>query len=173
MTIRRVGDIFIADTARVVGEVTLGRDVNIWYGVAIRGDVAAISIGERTNVQDNAVIHCDHDRPQAIGCDVVIGHSAIVHGVAVGDGSLIGMGAKVLGGVRIGKRCLVAAGAVVPPGLDVPDDHVVMGLPGRVKRETSDDEKTMMRHLVGHYVKLAILHADHADDVRVRAITNR
>lgn len=146
---------YLADTAWVVGDVTLGDGVNIWPGVSIRGDVAPITIGEGTNVQDNATIHCDGGRPNVIGKHVTIGHNAVVHGVAVGDGSLIGMHATVLGRTVIGQRCLIAAGAVVPPGLEVPDDHVVMGLPGRVLRETTDEEKKYLAKLPPHYVLLA------------------
>jgi len=125
---------YIADTARVMGEVELGTDVGVWYGALIRGDVAKIIIGDNTNIQDNATIHCDHGKPNIIGSNVTIGHNAVVHGQAVGDGSLIGMHATVLGRTKIGKNCLIAAGAVVPPGLEVPDGMVVMGVPGKVPR---------------------------------------
>lgn len=168
MSMKTIKRARIADTARVLGEVTLGWDVSIWYGVSIRGDVAPVTIGEGTNVQDNAVIHCDHGKPNVIGSHVTIGHSAIVHGLEVGDGSLIGMHATVLGRTRIGKRCLVAAGAVVPPGMEVPDDSVVMGVPGRIVRETSDEEKKYIAFLWEHYVRLSKLHADNPDDPRVR-----
>ena len=124
---------YLADTARVMGEVVLGEGVNVWPAAAIRGDVALITIGAGTNIQDNATVHCDSGKPNTIGEHVTIGHNAVVHGVSVGDGSLIGMHATVLGGTVIGKRCLVAAGALVPPGLEVPDDHVVMGVPGKVE----------------------------------------
>lgn len=170
MSMRRVADAYIADTARVLGEVTIGRDVGIWYGVAIRGDVAPITIGDGTNVQDNAVIHCDHDFPNHIGRHVTIGHAAIVHGEEVGDGTLIGMGATVLGHTKIGRRCLIAAGAVVPPGLVVPDGMVVMGVPGRIVRETNDQEKHYLTWLAPHYVKLAQLHVEHPDDPRIRPV---
>jgi carbonic anhydrase/acetyltransferase-like protein (isoleucine patch superfamily) len=171
MSIRRINGVFLADTARVLGEVELGLDVTIWYGAAIRGDVARIVIGERSNVQDNAVIHCDSGVPNIIGSDVIIGHGAIVHGKAVGDGTLIGMGATVLGQTVIGKRCLIAAGAVVPPGLHVPDGMVVMGVPGRIVRPTNDEEKRYMAWLAPHYVELAKLHAGEPDHPRTRPWT--
>lgn len=168
MSIRSIRNVFLADTARVLGEVEIGEHANFWYGAAVRGDVAPITIGQNTNVQDNAVVHCDHGVPNVIGDNVTIGHSAIVHGMAVGDGSLIGMHATVLGRTVIGKRCLVAAGAVVPPGLEVPDDMVVMGVPGRVVRETNDKEKKYIDWLPGHYVKLARGHAEQPDDPRFK-----
>ncbi len=174
MTFKQIGKVYVADTARLIGEIELGDDVSVWYGVSMRGDVAKVTIGARTNVQDNAVVHCDHGKPLVIGADVTIGHGAIVHGVAVGDGSLIGMGATVLGQTKIGKRCLIAAGTVVPPGLEVPDDHVVMGVPGRVVRETREKEREYLKWLSGNYVKMARKHvgaAEHPEDVTVQRWT--
>jgi len=168
MSIRLIQGVYLADTARVLGEVHLAVEVSIWYGVAIRGDVAAITIGRGSNVQDNAVIHCDSGVPNVIGEHVTIGHGAIVHGQEVGDGTLIGMGAVVLGGTRIGRHCLIAAGAVVTPGMMVPDHHVVMGTPGRVVRETNDKEKQYLMWLAPHYVKLARKHVEQPDDVTIR-----
>jgi carbonic anhydrase/acetyltransferase-like protein (isoleucine patch superfamily) len=106
-------------------------------------------------VQDCAVIHCDTDVPNEIEDDVTIGHSAIVHGMFVGRGSLIGMGAKLLGRTKIGRECLVAAGAVVPPGLEVPDRMVVMGVPGKIVRPVKEEELKYMRWLTPHYVEVA------------------
>jgi len=168
MSLRRVQDVFLADTARVLGEVWLGPQVSVWYGAVIRGDVAAVSIGEGSNIQDNAVVHCDTDQPNVIGANVTVGHGAIVHGRAVGDGSLIGMGATVLGGTVIGSRCLIAAGAVVPPNMVVPDEHVVMGVPGKVARPLNDKERRYLDWLAPHYVELATLHVDQPEDERVR-----
>ena len=145
----------IADTARVIGDVELGHDASVWFGAVIRGDVAGIRIGAGTNVQDHVMIHCDSGYENVIGSRVTIGHNAVVHGESIGDGTLIGMHATVMGRTRIGNRCLVAAGAVVPPGLVVPDDQVVMGVPGRVVRPTNDKEKQYLRWLASHYVELA------------------
>lgn len=158
---------FIADTARIVGDVTLGRGCSVWYGAVIRGDVAPIVIGDRTNVQDNAVIHCDHLHANVIGSDVIIGHGAIVHGQSIGDNTLIGMGAKVLGRTRIGSGCLIAAGAVVPPGLEVPNGSVVVGVPGKIVRQVSDADEAYLAKLPAHYERLATRHADFPDDPRV------
>lgn len=146
---------YLADTARVTGQVVLGDGVNVWPSAVIRGDVAQVTIGQGTNIQDNATVHCDSGKPNTIGEHVTIGHNAVVHGLSVGDGSLIGMHATVLGETVIGQRCLVAAGALVPPGLNVPDDHLVIGVPGKVMRPTNDKEKQYLAWLADHYVQLA------------------
>ena len=154
------GGSFLAPSAVVTGDVVAGPECSFWFGAVVRGDVARVSLGRRVNVQDNAVIHCDSGVENAIGDDVTIGHGAIVHGAAVGNGSLIGMGAVVLGRSRIGRECLVAAGAVVPPGLDVPDRMAVIGVPGKVVRPVRDEELTYLRWLTAHYVELARKYAD-------------
>lgn len=169
MQMRYTHGVYIADTARVLGDVNLGQDVNIWYGASIRGDVATVTIGDRSNVQDNAVIHCDFGFPNVIGSDVVIGHGAVVHGEYVGDGTLIGMGAVLLGRTRIGKGCVVAAGAIVPPGMVVPDGMLVMGVPAKVGRPVNDDEKAFLKINPPHYIELAKLHATQPDHPRVKA----
>ncbi|MEX2387741.1 MAG: gamma carbonic anhydrase family protein, partial [Phycisphaeraceae bacterium] len=145
-----------------------GDQVNLWYGAVVRGDVAAVTIGEGTNVQDNAVVHCDSGVPNRIGKHVTIGHGALVHGKSIGDGTLIGMHATVLGQTVIGKGCLVAAGALVPPGLVVPDGMLVLGMPGRVMRPVKSDERDYLQWLAPHYVKLARLHHEKPDDPRIR-----
>ncbi|MEM1444707.1 MAG: gamma carbonic anhydrase family protein [Planctomycetota bacterium] len=165
---RRIGPAILADTARVTGDVKLGHDASVWFGAAIRGDVAAITIGDGSNVQDNATVHCDSGRPNHIGADVIIGHNAVVHGESVGDGSLIGIQATVLGRTRIGKGCLIAAGAVVPPWMKVPDGMVVMGVPGRVVREVNDQEREYLAWLPAHYRQLAAKYADTPDAPDVR-----
>ncbi|MEM1107215.1 MAG: gamma carbonic anhydrase family protein [Planctomycetota bacterium] len=172
MTMKRITvsgrSAYLADTARVTGEVTLGEGVSVWPSAVIRGDVAPVVIGEGTNIQDNATVHCDSGKPNTIGDNVTIGHNAVVHGQSIGDGSLIGMHATVLGRTHIGQRCLVAAGALVPPGLEVPDDHVVMGVPGRVVRETNDKEKEYLAWLAEHYVKLAQRYYESPNDPKLR-----
>lgn len=168
MSFIKIHNVYIADTATVLGEVHLDEDVNIWYGASIRGDVAAIRIGSMTNVQDNVTIHCDHTVTNTIGSKVTIGHNAVCHGIEIGDGSLIGMHATLLGGTRVGKRCLIAAGAVLPPGLIVPDDHVVMGLPGKVVRQTTDQEKAYLLKLPPHYLRLVQRHFQTPDEPTVK-----
>ncbi|MEM0915745.1 MAG: gamma carbonic anhydrase family protein [Planctomycetota bacterium] len=158
MTIRRVNHAWIADTARVVGDVTLGQNVSIWYGAVMRGDVAPISIGDETNVQDNAVIHVDHSFPNRIGSRVTIGHGAICHGQAIGDGSLVGMGATLLGRSKIGRNAIVAAGALVTEGMEVPDGHVAMGVPAKVVRPINDREREYIAILPQRYIEEAEMH---------------
>ena len=155
MTIRRKDDAYIADNARVLGDAALGPNVNIWYGAVVRADMAKITVGANTNIQDNAVVHCDPGRPNSIGQNVSIAHGAIVHGVDIGDDTMIGMGAIVLGKSTIGKGCVIAAGAVVPPGANVPDGMLVMGVPGKVVRPTNESDDQCMRETVDEYVALA------------------
>jgi carbonic anhydrase/acetyltransferase-like protein (isoleucine patch superfamily) len=159
---KTAGGYYLADNAMVVGDVTIGELVSFWFNAVVRGDVAPVTIGRGTNVQDCAVIHCDTDVPNHIGENVIIGHSAIVHGVSVGDGSLIGMSATVLGGSNIGKNCLIAAGALVPQGMEVPDGMTVMGVPGKIVRPVREEELKYMRWLANHYIELAQKHVDGA-----------
>ncbi|WP_432799960.1 gamma carbonic anhydrase family protein [Poriferisphaera sp. WC338] len=160
MSFKKYDNVYIADTACVLGEITLYENVNIWYGASIRGDVAPITIGKNSNVQDNATIHCDGGFPNVIGESVTIGHNAVCHGESIGNGCLIGMNCTILGHTKIGNNCIVAAGAVVPPGLVVPDNMVVMGVPGKIMRETNAEERAFMEKNPPHYVKLAKLHYD-------------
>jgi carbonic anhydrase/acetyltransferase-like protein (isoleucine patch superfamily) len=152
---RTPNNIFLAHNATLTGDITIGEHSSFWFNAVVRGDVAPIRIGKRVNVQDCAVIHCDTDVPNEIEDEVTIGHGAIVHGMFVGRGSLIGMGAKLLGRTKIGRECLIAAGAVVPPGLEVPDRMVVMGVPGKIVRPVKDEELKYMRWLTPHYVEVA------------------
>ena len=149
------GNYFKASTATITGDVTVGELSSFWFNAVVRGDVAPVTIGRRTNVQDNAVIHCDTGVPNAIGDDVIIGHGAIVHGARVGDRCLIGMGSTLLSETRLGNDCFVAAGAVVPPGLNVPDGMMVMGVPGKIIRPVKDQEREYMKWLAQHYVDVA------------------
>lgn len=156
----RSGGYFQARNATITGDVTIGELSSFWFNAVVRGDVAPVTIGKRVNVQDNCVIHCDSGVPNVIEDDVTIGHGAIVHGTFVGAGSLIGMGATLLGRTRIGRGCLVAAGAVVPPGLDVPDGMAVIGVPGKIVRPVREEEIAYMRSLTEHYVQLARKHVE-------------
>lgn len=161
---RMHGNSYVADTARVIGDVEIGAHASVWYGAVIRGDVAPIRIGERSNVQDNAVIHCDHLHANVIGRDVIIGHGAIVHGTSIGDNTLIGMGATLLSGCEIGSGCIIGAGAVVPPGMKVPDGVVVVGVPGKIAREINDADRAYLAKLPGHYHTLAQRHVENPDN---------
>jgi carbonic anhydrase/acetyltransferase-like protein (isoleucine patch superfamily) len=149
------GDFYLAPNAFVVGEVEIAASCSFWFGAVVRGDVAAVKLGKCVNVQDNAVIHCDSGVANVIGDNVTIGHSAVVHGESIGAGTLIGMRATVLGKTKIGSECLIAAGAVVSPGMEVPDRMVVMGVPGKIVRPVRDEELKYMRWLTTHYVELA------------------
>src|SRR5262245_48819720 len=123
---------YLANGAIVTGDVQLGAESSVWFAAVVRGDVAAVVVGERVNIQDGSVIHCDTGYPHTIEPDVTIGHRAVVHGERVGRGSLIGIGAVLLGHTVVGEECLIGAGAVVPPGMQVPDRMLVMGVPGRI-----------------------------------------
>jgi carbonic anhydrase/acetyltransferase-like protein (isoleucine patch superfamily) len=139
----------------IVGDVKIAPQASLWFGAVIRGDVAPVVIGQRTNVQDNAVVHCDTGVENIIGSDVTIGHGAIVHGKSVGDGSLIGMGATVLSRTIVGRRSMVAAGAVLAPDMVVPDGMLAIGVPAKILRPVKADELEYMRWLIQHYVELA------------------
>jgi carbonic anhydrase/acetyltransferase-like protein (isoleucine patch superfamily) len=145
---------FIAPSAAVIGRVALGRDVNVWFGAVLRGDTNTITIGERTNVQDNAVIHIDSDAPAVIGNEVTIGHSAVVHGCRVGDRSLIGIGATILSHAVIGDYCIVGAGALITERKAFPDRSVIVGSPAKRFRDVTDAEMEMLVASAAHYVEL-------------------
>lgn len=141
----------IAPGAVVVGDVTLGKNVSIWYNAVLRGDEGAITVGENTNVQDGAVVH----EETRIGRDCTVGHGAIVHGCTVGDGTLIGMGAVVLTGARLGANCLVGAGALVTGRTDAPDGSLLLGSPAKVVRPLTEAELAGNRSSVETYLALA------------------
>ncbi|GAB2836261.1 gamma carbonic anhydrase family protein [Microbacterium insulae] len=151
-------DAFVASGARVIGEVTLAEGASVWYNAVLRADGARISVGPGSNLQDNVSVHVDAGHPVVIGADVSVGHNAVVHGCIIGDGSLIGMGSVVLSGAVIGEGCLVAAGAVVLEGTVVPPGSLVAGVPAKVRRELSDEERagiirnarTYREHLAAH-----------------------
>lgn len=149
------GNYFVAHNATIVGDVTVGELSSFWFNAVVRGDVAPVTIGRRVNVQDGVCVHCDTDVPNVIEDDVTIGHGAIVHGTHVGAGTLIGMGSVVLSRTKIGRECLIAAGAVVPPDLVVPDRMLVVGVPGKIARPLKDKDFEYMRWLTTHYVELA------------------
>ena len=143
--------VFIAPGACVVGNVEIAPEASIWFGVVIRGDNEPMSIGEGSNIQDNSVLHSDPGFPLTIGRNCTIGHSAIVHGCTVGDGSLIGMGATVLNGAVIGKNCLIGAGALVTERTVIPNNSLVVGSPARVKRELTKEQIEGLHETARHY----------------------
>ena len=142
---------YIASNATVVGDVVLDKNVNIWYGAVLRGDHGKITLGEGTNVQDNAVIHDE----TTVGKYCTIGHSAIVHGCTVGDGTVIGMGAIVLTGAVIGSNCVIGAGALVTGKTVAPDGSLLLGSPAKVVKEVSEAQKEGNLHSAEHYIALA------------------
>ena len=146
---------FVAENATLIGQVTLRKNVNIWYGAVLRGDDHYISIGENTNIQDNCVIHIDHDLPTIIGDFVTVGHGAIVHACKVGNNVLIGMGAIVLNGAEIGDNVIIAAGSLVPPGKKIPSNTLVMGSPAKVTRELTGKDISDIRDSAIYYAELA------------------
>jgi carbonic anhydrase/acetyltransferase-like protein (isoleucine patch superfamily) len=146
---------FIAPTAVIVGDVTIAAESSVWFGAVIRGDTEAIRIGQQTNIQDGCILHADAAYPCTLGERVTLGHGAIVHGATVEDDCLIGMRAVVMNGARIGRGSIVAVGAIVTEGTNVPPGSVVMGQPGRVKREVNDRDCERIRHAAEHYVAAA------------------
>jgi carbonic anhydrase/acetyltransferase-like protein (isoleucine patch superfamily) len=147
---------WLAPGAVVAGDVTIGPDTSVWFGSVVRGDVHAIRIGARSNLQDHCVVHVTKDRfPAWIGDEVTVGHRATVHGCLVGDGALVGIGAVVLDGAEVGEEALVAAGALVAPGAKVPARHLVMGVPARVVRPLRDEEVRRQRERALEYVETA------------------
>jgi len=149
-------DVWIAANAAVIGDVVLGAQASVWFGAVIRGDVYPIRIGERTNIQDNAVVHVTADKARTtIGDDVTVGHSAIVHGCTIGSRCLVGMGSIVLDGAVIEDECFLAAGTLVPPGMHVPTGSMVMGSPGKIVRSLREAELEEIRSASVHYVQYA------------------
>ncbi len=148
------GDAFwIAPDAHVIGRVRLGCDVGIWFGAVLRGDNESIALGDRTNVQEGAMLHTDLGFPIAIGADCTIGHHAILHGCTIGDGSLVGMGATVLNGARIGSGCLVGANALVTENKVFPDRSLIVGSPAKAVRALDDEAVAGLLRSAAGYVR--------------------
>lgn len=141
----------IAPNATVLGDVTIGRDTSIWYGAVLRADRGAITVGDGSNIQDNAVVHMGDGLDVTIGDGVSVGHGAILHGCRVGNGTLIGMGAIVMNGAVIGKDCIIGAGALIPQYKIIPDRSVVLGNPGKIIREVSEEEIAANRNNAALY----------------------
>jgi carbonic anhydrase/acetyltransferase-like protein (isoleucine patch superfamily) len=147
------GRFWVAPGAHVIGKVEIGEDVGIWFGVTIRGDNEWITLGARTNIQENTMIHTDWGFPVTIGEGCTIGHGAIIHGCSIGDNSLIGMGATVLNGARIGRNCLVGANALVTEGKEFPDNSLIVGAPAKAIRTLDDAGVAKLRQSADNYVK--------------------
>ncbi len=143
---------FIAPGAVLVGDVQIAAEASIWFGVTIRGDCEAIRIGRRSNIQDNTVIHADRGYPCIVGENVTVGHRAILHGTRIEDDVLVGMGAILMNGSRIGSNTLIGAGTLIPEGRIVPPNSVVVGTPGRIVRQATTHDIEKIRYGAAHYV---------------------
>lgn len=152
---RRVGDVYIAHNAVVVGDVILAPGVNLWFGVVIRGDIGRVTLGPRVNLQDGVIVHTDYDGANEVEEGVVAGHGAILHGRRIGRGCLIGMGATVLSRSELGPECIVAAGCVVPEGMIVPPRSLVVGVPGKVIKSVTEEQIAEIRQINAHYLENA------------------
>ncbi|APW37573.1 gamma carbonic anhydrase family protein [Rhodoferax koreense] len=143
---------WVADSAEVIGEVSLAEDSSVWFGVVIRGDNHLISIGRGSNVQDLSVLHTDAGVPLVIGENVTIGHQVMLHGCTIGDETLIGIGSVVLNGARIGKNCLVGAGSLVTEGKEFPDGSMILGSPAKVVRQLTPEQIAGFKRSAQHYI---------------------
>lgn len=143
---------WVAHNAVLVGKVRLQAGASVWFNAVLRGDNELIDIGEHSNVQDGAVMHTDMGFPLTLGKGVTVGHNAMLHGCSVGDYSLIGINAVILNGARIGRNCIIGANALIAEGKVIPDGSLVMGSPGKVVRELSDQQKKLLEASAAHYV---------------------
>jgi len=148
------GEYFVAPNAAVIGRVHLGRNASVWFGAVLRADTNDIDIGDGTNIQDNAVLHVDDDAPLKLGQDVTVGHSAVVHGCTIGNGSLIGIGATILSHAEVGAFCIVGAGALITERKQFPDRSLLVGAPAKRLREVTNEEVEMLKETAAHYAAL-------------------
>src|SRR5574337_1093579 len=143
---------WIADSAEVIGSVSLGADASVWFGCVLRGDTEHMTVGEGSNIQDLSVLHADHGQPLTVGRHVTVGHKVMLHGCTIGDESLIGIGAVVPNGAKIGRNCLVGAGALVNEGKQFPDGSMIVGAPARVVRQLTPEQIEGLKWSAQHYV---------------------
>lgn len=150
--VQRDGETFVAPNATLIGSVVMRPRSSVWFNVVVRGDNDPIVIGEDTNVQDGSVLHTDAGVPLTLGRGVTVGHKAMLHGCTVGDFSLIGINAVVLNRVKIGSYCIIGANALIPEGREIPDGSMVMGMPGKVVRQLTEQERKGLELSAHHYV---------------------
>jgi carbonic anhydrase/acetyltransferase-like protein (isoleucine patch superfamily) len=168
MAVYKLGDLspdidpkaWVADSAQVIGKVRLAAGSSIWFNAVLRGDNALISIGENSNIQEGSVLHTDPGLELVVGAGVTVGHQAMLHGCTIGDGSLIGIQSVILNGAKIGKECLIGAGALITEGKVIPDRSVVMGAPGKIVRQLSDEDAAGLRRNNASYVARAQLFSE-------------
>ena len=147
--------VFIAPTATLIGNIILEAEASVWFGAILRGDSDQIYVGPRSNLQDGVIVHVDPGVPVRIGAGVVVGHGAIIHGATVGDNSLIGMRATLLNGVVIGKGCIIGAHSLLTEGTVIPDNSLVLGSPGKVVKQLTEEQVAKIKINADHYVDLA------------------
>lgn len=147
--------VFIADDAKVIGDVSLGREASVWFGSIIRADNDVITIGPQSNIQDGSVLHTDPGVPLTLGRGVTVGHQVMLHGCQIDDFSLIGIQSVILNGAKIGKHCIIGAKTLIPEGMEIPDGSLVIGSPGKVKRSLTEQEKQLLQASAAHYVENA------------------
>lgn len=152
--------VFVASSANILGDVILGKDVSVWYQVVIRGDINQIVIGEGSNIQDGTVIHVADQYAVFLGKNVVVGHQATIHACHIGDNCLIGMKSTIMDGAEIGEGSIIGAGAIVAPRMKIPPRSLVLGLPGKVKREVTEAEYQNTLHLAHKYIRLKNLYLE-------------
>jgi len=147
--------VFVAPSAKVLGDVKVGKASSVWFGAVLRADFGSITVGERSSIQDNCVVHCEPGDKVVVGDDVTVGHGAILHGCMIKDRVIVGMNATVLDGAVVGEDSIVGAGAVVPPGMKVPQGSLVVGVPAKILREISQEKKDWIKQNASNYVELA------------------
>ena len=149
--VKNLGENWSASNASIIGDVTLEKNTSIWFNTTLRGDIENIYVGEGSNVQDGSVLHTDPGYSLKIGKDVTIGHLVMLHGCTIGDNSLIGIGAVILNGANIGKNCIIGANALVTENKVIPDNSLVIGSPGKIARQVTDEEKKLIAKNAVHY----------------------
>jgi carbonic anhydrase/acetyltransferase-like protein (isoleucine patch superfamily) len=173
MPVYRLGDkhpqidpsAWIAPNATLIGDVRLAANVSIWWNAVLRGDNDPITIGENTNIQDGSILHTDEGIPMTLGRDITVGHMVMLHGCTVGDGTLVGIKSVILNSAVIGKNCLIGANTLIPEGKVIPDRSLVMGSPGKVVRELTDEQLARFARNAPHYVKNAQRYRDFLEEI--------
>lgn len=153
--IQKGKNVFIAPNATVIGNVSLGDECSVWFGAVLRADSDSITIGHRTNIQDNAVIHVDPNEPATIGNDCIIGHLALVHGATIGDNVLVGMHSTVMNGAKVGDFSIIGANALVPAGMEIPAFSMVVGTPAKIVKTLTPEQVEKVKRNAAVYVELA------------------